>query len=87
MNELETWGTGLEQKPMMVVASKIDVANAEKLAKLKRFASRRKLPFVAISAVTGEGIEKLKYTVAERVREIRTNTRQTPTSDPQSLPA
>jgi hypothetical protein len=42
---------------------------------------------MAISAVTGEGIDKLKYTVAERVREIRTNTRQTPTSDTQSLPA
>ena len=36
MNELETWGTGLEQKPMIVVGSKIDVANSEKLAKLKR---------------------------------------------------
>ena len=87
MNELETWGTGLEQKPMIVVASKIDVANAEKLAKLKRFASRRKLPFMAISAVTGEGIEKLKYTVAERVREIRANAPEAPTNDTQSLPA
>ena len=71
MKELETWGTGLEQKPMIVVGSKIDVANAEKLAKLKRFCSRRKLPFMAISAVTGEGIDKLKYTVGERVKEIR----------------
>jgi len=87
MNELETWGTGLEQKPIIVVASKIDVANAEKLAKLKRFASRRKLPFMAISAVTGEGIEKLKYTVAERVREIRASAPETPTNDTQSLPA
>ena len=72
MLELESWGTGLEQKPTLLVASKIDVANPEKLAKLKRFASRRKLPFLAISAVTGEGIEKLKYAVGERVRELRT---------------
>jgi GTP-binding protein len=71
MHELETWGAGLEEKPMIVVASKIDVANPEKLAKLKRFASRRKLAFMAISAVTGEGIEKLKYLVGERVNEIR----------------
>lgn len=71
MHELETWGTGLEEKPMMIVASKIDVANPEKLAKLKRFASRRKLPFMAISAVTGEGIEKLKYAVGKWVNEIR----------------
>src|SRR5690242_11579878 len=87
MNELETWGTGLEQKLMIVVASKIDVANAEKLAKLKRFASRRKLPFMAISAVTGEGVDKLKYTVAERVREIRANAPETPADDTESLPA
>ncbi|HVH85409.1 MAG TPA: GTPase ObgE [Terriglobales bacterium] len=87
MNELETWGTGLEQKPMIVIASKIDSANAEKLAKLKRFASRRKLPFMAISAVTGEGIEKLKYTVAERVKEIRAAVPNVPSGDAQSLPA
>src|SRR5579872_6451744 len=53
MHELESWGTGLEEKPMIVVASKLDVANPEKLTKLKRFASRSKLPFLAISAVTG----------------------------------
>src|SRR5581483_7051839 len=87
MNELESWGTCLEHKPMIIIASKIDSANKEKLAKLKRFASRRKLPFMAISAVTGEGVEKLKYTVAERVREIRASAPGAPTSDTQSLPA
>ena len=87
MNELESWGTGLEQKPVIVIASKIDSANKEKLVKLKRFASRRKLPFMAISAVTGEGIEKLKYTVAERVREIRAAALETSADDTESLPA
>ena len=86
MNELESWGTGLEHKPMIVVASKIDTANPDKLAKLKRFSSRRKLPFMAISAVTGEGIEKLKYAVGERVKEIRA-TPDASSSETQSLPA
>ena len=87
MNELESWGTELERKPMMVVASKIDAGNPEKLAKLKRFAARRKLPFAAISAVTGEGIEKLKYTVGKKVREIRDGTDGGKAQDQQSLPA
>ena len=34
-------------------------------------AKRRKLPFYAISAVTGLGVEKLKYAVGERVRDLR----------------
>jgi GTPase len=87
MNELESWGAGLEKKPMILIASKIDVANPEKLAKLKRFAVRHKLPFMALSAVTGEGIDKLKYTAGERVREIRASARQTSSDEEQSLPA
>jgi len=71
LGELTSWGTGLEDKPMIVVASKIDVANPEKLAKLKRMSTRRKLPFLAISAVSGQGIERLKYEVGARVREMR----------------
>ena len=86
MNELESWGAGLEQKPMIVVASKIDIANPDKLTKLKRFCSRRKLPFMSISAVTGEGIEKLKYAVGERVKEIR-STADAGSSETHSLPA
>jgi GTP-binding protein len=34
-------------------------------------AKRKKLPFFAISAVTGEGIQELKYAIGERVRESR----------------
>jgi len=71
MNELSSFGAGLQGKPMMVVASKIDVANADKLAALKRHARKLKLPFFAISAVTGEGIDKLKWGMAEKVEEIR----------------
>src|SRR5207237_9245383 len=34
IGELESFGAGLEMKPMIMVASKIDVANKDKLAKL-----------------------------------------------------
>jgi GTP-binding protein len=34
-------------------------------------ARRRKLPFYAISAVTGLGVDTLKYAIGERVRDLR----------------
>jgi GTPase len=71
VGELASFGHGLDEKPMIVVASKVDVANLEKLKKLKAMAKRKKLPFYEISAVTGAGIEKLKYAVGERVKELR----------------
>ena len=70
-NELASFGHGLDEKPMMVVATKIDVANPDKLKKLTTHAKRRKLEFHAISAVTGEGIEELKWSLAKRLRPSR----------------
>jgi GTPase len=58
----------LETKPMIVVATKIDVANPEKLKKISAHAKRRKLEFHAISAVTGAGIDELKWALAKRLR-------------------
>jgi len=71
MGELRSFGHGLDDKPMIVVASKVDVANPEKLKKLRAMARRKKLPFYEISAVTGQGIDKLKYAIGERVIELR----------------
>ena len=45
--------------------------NKEKLAKLKRYCKRKKLDLFAISAVTGEGMEELKWAMAKRVEAIR----------------
>ncbi len=73
-NELASFGAHLEEKPVLVVASKIDVANPDKLKKLAAMAKRRKLPFYEISAVTGQGVDKLKYAIGERVRELRSQT-------------
>jgi GTP-binding protein len=67
-NELASFGHGLDEKPMIVVATKIDSVNPEKLKKLSAHAKRRKLEFHAISAVTGEGIDELKWALAKHVR-------------------
>jgi GTP-binding protein len=57
--ELRSFDPSLATRPTIVVAAKCDVANPDKLKKLAAMAKRRKLPFFAISAVTGEGFEAL----------------------------
>jgi GTP-binding protein len=69
--ELANFGSGLDSKPTIVAASKIDTANKDKLAKLKRYCKRKKLDMFAISAVTGEGIEELKWAMAKKLTELR----------------
>jgi len=69
--ELKSFDPALAAKPTILVAAKVDVANPEKLKKLSAMAKRRKLPFFAISAVAGEGVEPLKYAIAEMVAEHR----------------
>lgn len=73
MHELANFGAGLERKPMIVVASKIDVANPEKLEKLRKFAKRKRkrLPFYEVSAVTGKGVPELQWAMANFVQQVR----------------
>jgi GTPase len=70
--ELKSFDPALAAKPTLLVAAKADVANPAKLKKLTTFAKRKKLPLYTISAVTGEGIEKLKYALADAVELHRT---------------
>ena len=68
--ELKSFGGSLDGKPTILVASKIDVANKEKLAKLKKYAKKVGMDLYAISAVTGKGIDELKYAMADKLDEI-----------------
>jgi GTP-binding protein len=54
-----------------MAASKIDAVNKKKLADLKRYCKKHKLKLYEISAVTGKGIEELKYAMAEEVQKVR----------------
>jgi GTP-binding protein len=68
MEELASFREELARKPMFVVASKIDVAqDRERLSRLKSLATAKGLPFYEISSVTGQGIEGLKYEMAQIV--------------------
>jgi GTP-binding protein len=60
----------LAGKPMIVCATKIDSANPDKLKKLAAHVKRKKLEFHAISAVTGQGIEELKWSLARHLRPV-----------------
>jgi GTP-binding protein len=83
--ELRSFDPGLVTRPTVLVAAKADVANPEKLKKLTSFAKRRKLPFYVISAVTGEGVEALKFGIAELVAEHRPVTIETEAPAPAKL--
>jgi GTP-binding protein len=68
MTELASFNEDLARKPMLVAASKMDVAqDPEKVEAIKAIAEARGLPFFAISSATGEGLEALKFALAERV--------------------
>jgi GTP-binding protein len=66
--ELESFDEELARKPMFVVASKMDVSqDPENVAMLREIAATRNLPFFEISSVTGQGIEALKFALAEKI--------------------
>jgi GTP-binding protein len=66
MEELESFSADLVRKPMFVVASKVDVAqDPGRIEELRALAAAKHLPFYEISSVTGQGIEDLKYNLAQ----------------------
>jgi GTPase len=74
MTELKSFGAGLEKKPQVMVAAKMDVVNPDKLAALRKHAKKLKLDLYEISAVTGYGIPELKYALGKRVKQLREGT-------------
>jgi len=68
MRELASFNEDLANKPMLVVASKIDAAqDPARIESLRRLAEERGLPYFEISSVTGKGLEALKHAIAERI--------------------
>jgi len=68
MEELASFSADLAKKPMILVATKMDAAqDPERVARLRKLAAESGLPYFEISSVTGQGIEALKFAMAERV--------------------
>jgi GTP-binding protein len=66
MAELASYSEDLAKKPMIVVATKMDAAqDPARVEALRAAAAARGLPLYAISSVTGQGIDALKFTMAE----------------------
>lgn len=81
--ELRQFGAGLTEKPVILVASKLDLAAPEKLAALEDLSRARGLPIYPVSAVTGKGVAALKYGLAKQLQSLRKR-EQTPAPAPES---
>jgi GTP-binding protein len=68
--ELEQHDPQLIKKPSMIVASKIDVIDEERVAGLEQWCGQEKMEFVRISSVAGTGLDALKRAVLGKLRSM-----------------
>ena len=69
VRELELFNRDLASRRQLVVASKMDVAaDPRRFSRLKALCTRRRIPFLAVSAVTGQGIPELIGTLDSMLR-------------------
>jgi GTP-binding protein len=67
--ELEKFSPALLEKPVVVAANKLDLAgSAARAEALAAFCRTRGLPFHAISAARGDGLDALRYDLGARVQ-------------------
>src|SRR5246127_5654549 len=69
--ELHAFSATLTEKPMIVVATKLDATtDPTKLEELRAFCGEKELEFHAISAATGEGVQELARGMADALDKI-----------------
>jgi len=75
--ELELHAAELAERPRIIVGNKADVVGVEEAdERLRTRAEADELPYFAVSAVTGEGIDSMIRSIAEKVFELRTASAQ-----------
>src|SRR6476660_5388010 len=73
--ELIAFSPALGEKPMIVVATKLDATTDHAhLHELRAFCAERELPFHSISAATGEGVRDLVLAIADALDKIPKST-------------
>ena len=76
--ELEAFSPLLVEKPMIVVATKLDATtDRTHLEELESFCKQRNLEFHAISAATGEGVKDLVRSIADALDKIPRHAHET----------
>jgi GTP-binding protein len=70
--ELESYSPELLKKPQIVLGTKTDaLSDRSFLEKLKEEFSRLGYEFIPVSAVSGEGLEELKYAIVRKLKELK----------------
>ncbi len=71
VSELREFSEDLAQKPMVVVATKLDATtDKNRLDALRKFCEKRKLKFHAVSSASGEGIAELVRALADALDQL-----------------
>jgi GTP-binding protein len=85
--ELESFSSDLAARPMLIVASRTDIAgDGRRLRAIKQLAARHDLPFFPVSSATGKGIEELTLAIARRLRELAPPAAPAEREEPVALP-
>lgn len=70
-NELKNYQADMLNKPVIVLANKVDALDEpERLEKLRGFCQKNNLKFHVISAVTGQGTKELIHLVAKELEQL-----------------
>lgn len=70
--EMESYSQDLMKKPQIVVGTKLDaLSDRSYIEVLEKEFGKRGYTFIAISAITGENLDRLKYLIVEKVKEIK----------------
>jgi GTP-binding protein len=84
--ELAAYDDELAQKPFVVAASKMDAADPVKVERLRRHCRAKRIPFFALSAVSGLGVRPLMTALGHRVEKRRQRSSETVCQTTEAVP-